>query len=292
MSTDFQIHYKGIRRFNNDFSGRIVAAHTAKPSLAKLSILRQFDSLRHFQNLAHRDRIYVTKALTPLLFLWSNSLVHLKINGAFNTAQFLLTASKSVWPHLRKLDLGEYLGRYDDGSGGAVDSNEQACSDLLEGLVVTIPRMQKLARVDISQPHDGYVRDFLFCMDLTPRRDTEWHGQVTSFPWPNNVPITPCGSLPTPVGAAAKAKGMTLPGHLVTELQDTVWKYRRLELAVFGCGGHSEWIQPNGPPCWDLTCTIWNRKTDTWDAALMNDMDIFIYEMGQYWGQVNYEHEW
>lgn len=203
-------------------------------------------------------------------------------------AQFLLAASNSTWPHLRHLDLEGYLDR--DVDGDVIESKQKACSGVLEGLAVALPSMRKLTRVDIVQTHNGYSRNFLFCMDLTPRWDTEWHGYgpVTPFHWSNNFPIYPCGSLPTPVCATVKAYHMILQGPLVTELQNTVWKHRRLELAVWQCEGSPKWGCHNGATSWGI-CTIWNRMTDTWNPARMNDIDIFIYEMGEYWSQVNSE---
>lgn len=203
-----------------------------------------------------------------------------------DTTQFLLTASDSVWPHLGKLKLKGFLDEYGQGPAGAVDSKEQAISDLLEALVVALPKMPKLTKVDVrfgKRNGDYGNYDSTFQMDLDHRSDTEWQGCVRPILCVNKAVFTPCLSLPTSVSAIAMAKLVDLPGSLVTELQAAVWKHRRRELAVFCCGkgGERGFSEPA------VCCTTWNRETDTWDPALMNDMDIFIYDMGQYLWQLD-----
>lgn len=206
-----------------------------------------------------------------------------------DVTQFLLTASNSVWPHLARLELRGFLDQYNDGSDGTVDRRERACSDMLEGLVAALPSMPKLTGADICFAKTrGFDWAFSFRMDLTPRRNTEWHDTDISHPMCSEDPLVPCASLPTSIGGSAKAHRITLPGHLVSELQNTVWEHRRLELAVFCCKenkGKADRIL--GILKTDPYCTIWNRETDTWDPALLNDVDMFIYDMGQYWSQVH-----
>lgn len=265
----------------------MAALHAAKPNLADLGFI-QCDSFAHFRDqVGHRDRITITKSLAPLVSLWSNSLVYLKLDTVMDISQFLLTASNSVWPHLGKLKLRGIVDQYDTGFDGALDNKAQANSDLLEGLVVALPSMPKLTNLDvrIREPNGRCFMDWdsVFRIDLDLRRGMESHGCVKPEPWCSKLPVIPCGPLPTSVGAIATAHLVTLPGSRVTELQAAVWKHRRLELAVFCCGGGEERGFSEPAPC----CTTWNRKTDTWDPALMSEMDVFIYDMGQYLWQLD-----
>lgn len=197
-----------------------------------------------------------------------------------DVAQFLVAASDSTWPHLRKLKLMGTMGLYEDVSNGAVASN-----NMLAGLVVTLPRMPVLTKVDIRLYRSRtFYWDAQFRIDFNPTRETAGHGSHNLHSGYSQV--IPCGSLPNSVGAIAKANHIALTGHLVTDLQDAVWNHRRLELAFFYCQKSVEEEDPNGvfiePPC-----TIWNSSTDTWEPALANGMDMLIYDMGQYWLRMN-----
>lgn len=271
---------------NDIFQDRMLAFNATKPSLAKLIIAH-----RDFQPgelIEHGSLITITEALTPHLSLWSNSLVCLKLNSVMDIAQFLLTASNSVWPRLRRLDLTGFLDQYDGSSERAVDDGEQASSDLLQGLIAALPSMRNLTRVGVRlRDPRGPVRwrrRILLGMDLTPRVITQWPDWApTSVRWshPSKDPILPCGSFPTSLSGIIKAHHATMAGHLVKELQDAVWQQRRLNLAVFCCQDHPEmgFCEP-GP-----SCTQWNKETDSWDPAFKNDMNVLIYDIGQYWLQ-------
>ncbi|KAI7776979.1 hypothetical protein LA080_004274 [Diaporthe eres] len=216
----------------------------------------------------HGSRITITEALTPHLSLWSNSLVCLKLNSVMDISQFLLTASNSVWPRLRRLDLTKFLDQYDGSSERAVDDGEQASSDLLQGLIAALPSMRNLTRVGVR------LRD--------PRGPwPDW--APTSLHWshPSKDPILPCGSFPTSLSGIIKANHATLAAHLVKALQDAVWQQRRLNLAVFCCQNHPEmgFCEP-GP-----SCTQRNKETGSWDPEFKNDMNVLIYDIGQYWLQ-------
>lgn len=274
-----------LKYVNNIFKDRINAFHAAKPSLAKLSIFhRRIESGRLVE---HRTRITITEALTPQVALWSKNLVCLKLDSVIDIAQFLLTASDSVWPRLRRLDLTGFLDQYDDSPERALDDEEQAFSDVLHGLIAALPSMRNLTRVGvrIQGPTRGHWPLFLG-MDLTPRINTErhnWAPSSTRRACPSKDPIIPCGSLTTALSGIIKAYRVNLQGHLVKELQDTLWQQRRLELAAFCCkeGPGMRSLEPG--PC----CTQWNKETDSWDPAFNNDMDVLIYDMGQYWLQTN-----
>ncbi|KAG6356402.1 hypothetical protein INS49_015790 [Diaporthe citri] len=270
----------------NDASNRIIAFHAIKPSLAKLSIFHR--DIHSGRLVEHGNRITITEALTPQVSLWSNSLVCLKLNSVMDIAQFLLTASGSVWLRLHRLDLTGFLDQDDGSSERAVDDREQASSDLLRGLIAALPSMRNLTRIGVRlRDLRGPIRwhpPCLLGMDLTPKANTEWPDWVPGslrLAYPSKDPIVPCGSLPTSVSGIIKAHHVALAGHLVKELQDTVWQQRRLDLAVFCCKEHPErgFFEP-GP-----SCTQWNKETDSWDPAFKNDMDVLIYDMGQYWLQ-------
>lgn len=203
--------------------------------------------------------------------------------------QFLLTVSNSVWPHLERLDLIGFLDNLHGDLHEAVHSKEQACSDMLQGLITALPSMPTLTRVGVRFRDPIYKRwVFILCMDLSPGKHAGGHdcSSAISWPWfPSKDPVIGCCPLPNSVSGIIKSYRITLPEHMVKQLESTVWQCRRLELSIFGCKNDPEmgFFEP-GP-----TCTVWNRKTETWDMALMNDMDMFIYEMGQYWWEINKE---
>lgn len=268
---------------NNIVQDRISTLHTAKPSLTEL-VVPQCGSFEHFRDqVGHRNRTIITKSLTSRVSLCSNTLVCLKLDTVMDITQFLLTASDFIWPRLGKLKLRGFLDEYDQGPARAVDSKEQAISDLLEALVVALPKMPRLMKVDVRLEKHIWNCDSTFQMGLDHRGDTEWQGCIRPILCCNKAVLKPCLSLPTSISAIAMARLVDLPGSLVIELQAAVWKHRRLELAVFCCGkgGERGFSEPA------VCCTTWNRKTDTWDLALMNDMDIFIYDMGQYLWQLD-----
>lgn len=76
------------------------------------------------------------------------------------------------------------------------------------------------------------------------------------------------------------ATDVVLPGQLVTEFQDVVRQHRRQNLAVFCCR--------DAPHNDILPCTQWNKETAHWDFVFLNDMDVFIYEMGVFWDALTY----
>lgn len=226
------------------------------------------------------DRLIVTRALTQLASLWRNTLVSLKLDCGMSVAQFLAAASDSMWPHLRKLKLMGFEDVYKDAFNRAAARN-----NMLPTLVVTLPSMPVLMKVDIRLYRVGRFRwDGRFRVDFNLAGDTAAHDNDDLHTGYSQV--IPCGSLPSSVGAIAKANYIDLPGHQVTDLQDAVWNHRRLELAVFCCQRHPEQgssaIAAFRPPC-----TIWNSETDDWEPALVNGMDTFIYYMGQYWQRMN-----
>lgn len=207
-----------------------------------------------------------------------------------------MTASQSVWPHLHRLDLMGFLGEYDGGLHRAVDNPEQASIDLLQGFISALPSMPTLARlVARFENANSWGAVTLLSVDLAPRKNIELHDWVPPSPHrayranPSKYPLVPCGSLPTSVGGTIKSYHAIWPGYLVTELLDTVWRQRQLDLAVCCCREDPEmgFFEPK------VCCTQWSKETDSWVPAFKNDMDILIYEMGQYWLETKpHDGEW
>lgn len=234
----------------------------------------------------HQNRVTITKALAPLVSLWSDTLVCLKIHSVMDITQFLMTASQSVWPHLQRLDLMGFLGERDGGLHRAVDNPEQASIDFLQGFISALPSMPTLARLVARFEYaKTWGAGTFLSVDLTPRKNIELHDWVPLSSHrvyrenPSKYPLVPCGSLPTFVGGTIKSYHAIWPGHLVTELLDTVWQQRQLDLAVCCCREDPEmgFFEPK------VCCTQWSKETNFWVPAFKNDMDILIYEMGQYW---------
>lgn len=279
---------------NNIFLDRIFNFHKVKPSLTKLNISHISSDVGHL--VGQQNRITITKALAPLASLWSDSLVCLKLHYVMDVTQFLKTASESVWPHLYRLDLTGFLGEYDGGLHRAVDNEEQTSIDLLQGFISALPSMPTLARLVAKfENANTWGAAIVLNVDLSPRKNTERHDWVPPSPHrayracPSKDPLIPCGSLPTSVYGTIKSYHVIWPGYLVTELLDTVWQQRQLDLAVCCCQEQpgNDFFKPR------VCCTQWSKETDSWVPALKNDMDILIYEMGQYWLETKYQDgEW
>lgn len=256
----------------------MIASHATKPGLRKLIIVSN-RSWPVYSRHDRSDRIVIAKAVTPQLSLWRDSLVCLRLHCVIDVPQFLLTASESPWPNLDRMDM---VGIIDD---GVADGDVQACNDLLRGIIAALPSMRSLTRIGTWFNHPlGGLWVFSLCMDLGGRRGTErrvWHPRVCEPPVKRAV-ISCC---PVSGGnAILTSRGIKLPGDLVAELQSTVWEQRQVELSAFRCTEDGPSLMGTFAPT--DPCTQWNKRSGSWDPAFMNDMDIFIYDMGQYWEQV------
>lgn len=259
------------------------------------------------------DESTIGKALTPLISLWSKTLVSLKLDCVIDIPQFLFMASNSMLPNLETLDVctiideNERNATYWAAGVDLIDEHEssetywsaalnpgkqyRACGDLLRGLVAALPAMRSLTKLDVRFRDPEYDDTFAGCLfiDLSTKINTKrlvW--QPLQFPhYGSEVyrTVVPCCPLVTE-GGTMVATGLVLPGRLVTEFQNAVWEYRRQKVAAFCCRdccrdtSHSvRCIQ------WKfLPCTQWNKETGRWDFVFLNDMDVFIWQMGVFWG--------
>lgn len=175
-------------------------------------------------------------------------------------------------------------------------SINEGCGDLFEGLVAALPSMSKLTTIRVClRPPRAWDLGFTLSMDFgtwLSSWDCIRQPDFCSVALPNQGPLDPCSDSPGPVSASAVAllqdtpnlDQFVLPGDLLSELQDTVRRYRQLELAIFNCR-----VCPMGVSDWEsawtdaIPCKQWNPQTRTWDPAFWNDMDMLIFQMGKYW---------
>lgn len=209
---------------------------------------------------------------------WSDRLVSLEIDNNIVVQDFLRDASETTWPNLKKLKLAglEDLRLMDPGFDMTEDDTNALVDEtgisVIGALITTLPCMPKATEVRIK----------LLCR-------TNWHnkgfkvkihlGNITRAERAGKM--LHCGDkfVPDSTNGVAKVEGIELPGGVAAELQDVVRSYGRQELEVFACTdvGYCYRREPHRP------CTQWNRRTGSWDQVFENDLDIFIYEMGQYW---------
>ena len=219
-------------------------------------------------------------------------MVCLKLDCLIDVPQFLLLASRSIWPKLDRMDL---VGILDEDNSGyyRIRSKEiQAGSDLLRGFQAALPNMPKLTTLGTRfRDSERYFWAFSLCVDLSTRLDIErrvWQPEYVPSSTctfnPIKHAVTPCCPLATESGIVVAHDG-TLPGHLVTELQNTVWQFRRLDLAVFCCRENEMGEFLDTP----LPCSQWNKETKSWDPAFMNNMDVYIYDMGLHWERMDFD---
>lgn len=250
-----------------------------------------------------RDRheeMTIADTLTPSLSLWSKTLVSLKLDCVIDIPQFLLTASKLMWPNLETMDLLGILDQDDCdktyGSGDLDPEKEyRACTEYLRGLVAAFPGMRSLTKLDVRFK-DPTNNEFACClrMDLGTRINIErlvWQPTPFSnicsdsrgFGFENEHAAMPCCPLMAEDGTMI-ARDVVLPGQLVTEFQDTVWQSRHQKVTVICCRDDA-YRSP-------LPCTRWNKETNRWDFAFNNDMDVFIWQMGYLWHELDAWDEW
>lgn len=213
---------------------------------------------------------------------WSDRLVSLEIDYNIVVEDFLRDASETTWPNLKKLKLkGVEDFRLMD---PAFDMDEDETNELVDetginvihALITALPCMPKVKDVHIK----------ILCK-------SNWHNKVFevkihlgNFTRAEKAgKILHCGDkfVPDSTNGVAKLAGIELTGDVATELQDVVRSYARQELEVFACTDGEYWYSRE----LHCPCMQWNRQAGTWVTAFENDMDFFIYEMGQYWEEVN-----
>lgn len=265
--------------------------HATKPDLTNLDIVA--DGYPNNRLLGRSNWITVTKSPTPLISRWSDSLVCLTLNHPVDVPDFLLNAGKVTWPNLNAMNLSGLLDEPHTELSQSMAHMSKGSADLFRGLVAAFPSMPKMTTIRICLgPAKALQSGFTLSMDFgTWLRD--WDNvtkpDFCSADLLNHGPLQPCSDSPVPVSASAVAlvqeiatheEIFELPGHLVSELQDTVRRYRQLKLAVFNCQKDYGWV-----PAWENLnpCTQWNSETGTWDPAFYNGMDLLIFQMGKYW---------
>lgn len=252
------------------------SCHAVNPDLTKLDITQ--DQLVGFFQVGQprHNQVRIAQSLAPQLSLWRNTLVRLKLNCFIDPPQFLLTASDSAWPNLAKLDLVGNLDEEEIHLAGQWDMEMRVDGDFLRGLIACMPQMPRLTTVQMRFKH-GWDRRI--CMELGARTSTNKElmrkPAALGVSRPRKLPVSPCSPLATDSGIV-KAHNIALPSGLVTELQDTVWRARGLNLAVFRCSETLESFDFRPP------CTKWDRETDSWEPAFLNDMNEVIYALGEY----------
>lgn len=213
---------------------------------------------------------------------WNDRLVSLKIHRNIVVPDFLRDASKTMWPNLKTIKLMGDVPFEQPQDGSQMDEDDAVAfadkngREVIEALIMAVPSMPKATKFRIRMNfQEGY-----------PKKASEVSihlGNVARTK--NTAKPLPCVDtfVPSSNNGVAKVDGISLPGDLAAQLQDVVRCHRRQELEVFACteDGHYYGRKPHVP------CVQWNRKTDSWDPVFNNDMNMFIYEMGQYWEAVD-----
>ncbi|KAJ0115049.1 hypothetical protein J7T55_001457 [Diaporthe amygdali] len=269
-----------LQKTIEDVSSAVRLLHTTKPGLTELEIIASGWFAYPERLMGRRNWITVSKCLSPLVSRWSDNLVSLTLDRSIDVPQFLLVASNAMWPNIKELNLSGPLDYSEDDA-------DRTKADILEGLIASLssmPRMETI-RILLEGPYPKLEMRCSLKIDLGIRWISKEDFGVPR--WRRGAVIdamdtTPCADslLPVSTSRIAQAVGINLQGHLVTELQDTVWLHRSLDLEVFCCHGACRALNDSNTPC-----TRWNRRTYTWDKVL-NNMDEFIYEMGLYFDEM------
>lgn len=216
---------------------------------------------------------------------WSDRLVSLKIDHNIVVEDFLQSASKIIWPNLKaiKLEGAVQIELQDDWS--QVDEDDlnpiadEFGSRTTRALITALPSMPKVTDFQIKMFSKTLGIAFKVSMHLGNIARTEKASKtlpcVDSFVSNSN-------------NGLAKGHGIYFHGDTVTRMQDAVRAHRRQELEVFACGDDRFYFRRNP----HRPCAKWNRRTESWDIVFKNDMDMFIYDMGQYWEAVDKMERW
>jgi hypothetical protein len=245
------------------------------------------------------DEITIARSLTPKVSRWSQTLVSLKIDCIIDIPEFLLAASNAMWPNLETMDVVAILDKDEGeetlGSGGLdLEREYRVAGELLQGLTAALPGMRSLTKFDVRfrDPTNGRWACCL-CMDLAAKINTK---RLVWQPTPSTMEscdtrrerhraVVPCGSSQmTEGGGTLVTRDVVLPGQLVTAFQDTVWECRRQEVAVCCC--RDDEVRPGKKVYPVLPCTRWNKETGCWDFAFLNDLDVLIWQMGNFFEEM------
>lgn len=213
---------------------------------------------------------------------WSDRLVSLEIRHNIVVQDFLRDASEMMWPNLKKLKLVGFVDfRLMDPESDMDEDDTNALIDetgisVIEALIAALPCMPKATKLHVK----------LLCFTRLRMKELRIRIHLGNIARAEKAgKILHCGDkfVPNSTNGVARVEGMELPAGLAAELQDIVRSHRRQELEVFACTDvwYSYRREPHCP------CTQWNRRTGSWDQVFANDLDIFIYEMGQYWEEAD-----
>lgn len=216
---------------------------------------------------------------------WSDRLVSLKVEHNIVPQDFLRDASKITWPNLKAIKLVGAIGIEHQDDGTQVDEDDpnavadESGSRIIEALITALPSMPKATNFQVEMIFKTLNKAFKVSIHLGNIARTDKAGK-----------ILPCidSFVPNSNNGMAKGYGMYLHGDTAVQLQDAVRAHRRQELEVFACGEDESYYRrrPHRP------CAKWNRRTENWDPVFKNDMDMFIYEMGQFWEAVEEMDGW
>lgn len=208
---------------------------------------------------------------------WSDRLESLEIHYSIAVQDFLRGASHTIWPNLKRIKLVGlvYIPLVNKWYMDEEDANavaDENGSSVIKALILALPNMPKLTRVQIKL--------FFNAVYIPKAFEASIHlGNIARTEKASS--LQHCGDkfVPNSDNGVARVGGIYLPGELAARLQDAVRLHRRQELEVFTCteNGYYYHRKPHRP------CAVWNRRTESWDPIFTNDLDIFMYEMGQYW---------
>lgn len=211
---------------------------------------------------------------------WSDRLVSLKLEHNIVLQDFLRDASKITWPNLKAIKLVGIIGVERQDNVIQVDEDDpNAVADefgsrIIEALVTALPNMPKATNFQIRMMFKTLNNASQVSIHLGNITRTDKAGK-----------ILPCNDsfVPNSNNGMVKGYGIYLHRDTAVQLQDAVRAHRRQELELFACGEDESYYRgrPHRP------CAKWNRRTQNWDPVFKNNMDMFIYEMGQCWEAVD-----
>lgn len=249
-----------------------------KPGVTHLDLRFPFDRL-HWRPTQSTTMMPVIQSLNASPSPWSDRLVSLEIHHDIVVHDFLRHASDTMWPNLKRIKLVGAIDIRPSNTWREMDEEDatavagEAGRSIIGALTTVLPSMPKVTDVQIGlffntlnvKSNAFQANIHLGNMARTEKADQLLHCGDKFMPDSNN--------------GVAQLGGICHPGDLAVQLQDAVWRHRRQELEVCDCtkDGYYYDRKPRRP------CAEWNRRTASWHTVFKNDLDIFIYEMGQFW---------